>query len=180
VIQNLSDFLVTAFWYVFMLRVEEKSSNYGEQRWIYLLKSRSQPARDGGRVLLEEGLRVRKITLFCKTVRVIRLLRRLRNWTDYFLGIMFCVSLGIKVRELATVCLPWQEWKETSVWFHDVYYLEVLKRLHEKVTWKRPELFVNNSWTMHLLTRHCKQITVLEHSPYSPDLAPVTFFCSRR
>jgi hypothetical protein len=26
----------------------------------------------------------------------------------------------------------------------------------------------------------CKQITVLEHPPYSPDLAPVTFFCSRR
>ena len=25
-----------------------------------------------------------------------------------------------------------------------------------------------------------KQITVLEHPAYSPDLAPVTFFCSRR
>jgi hypothetical protein len=22
-----------------------------------------------------------------------------------------------KVRELATVCLPWQQWSETSVWF---------------------------------------------------------------
>jgi hypothetical protein len=25
-----------------------------------------------------------------------------------------------KVRELSTVCLPWQQWTETSVWFDDV------------------------------------------------------------
>jgi hypothetical protein len=25
-----------------------------------------------------------------------------------------------KVRELATVCLPWQQWTETSLWFDDV------------------------------------------------------------
>jgi hypothetical protein len=25
-----------------------------------------------------------------------------------------------KVRELTTVCLPWQQWTETSVWFDDV------------------------------------------------------------
>jgi hypothetical protein len=25
-----------------------------------------------------------------------------------------------KVRELVTVCLPWQQWTEISVWFHDV------------------------------------------------------------
>jgi hypothetical protein len=37
---------------------------------------------------------------------------------------------------------------------YQVYYVEVLKRLHEKV----------------------KQITVLEHPPYSPDLAPDDFF----
>jgi hypothetical protein len=24
------------------------------------------------------------------------------------------------VRELATVCLPWQQWTETSVWFDDI------------------------------------------------------------
>jgi hypothetical protein len=24
-----------------------------------------------------------------------------------------------KVRELATMCLPWQQWTETSVWFDD-------------------------------------------------------------
>jgi hypothetical protein len=25
-----------------------------------------------------------------------------------------------KVRELATVCLPWQQWAEALVWFDDV------------------------------------------------------------
>jgi hypothetical protein len=25
-----------------------------------------------------------------------------------------------KIRELATVCLPWQQWTEISVWFDDV------------------------------------------------------------
>jgi hypothetical protein len=46
------------------------------------------------------------------------------------------------------VCLPWQQWTETSVWFDDVYYLEVLKSLREKVRRKRPELFANNSWIL--------------------------------
>jgi hypothetical protein len=27
---------------------------------------------------------------------------------------------GNKVRELATVCLPWQQWAGTVVWFDDV------------------------------------------------------------
>jgi len=67
---------------------------------------------------------------------------------------------------------------------NQVYYLEVLKRLREKVGWKRPELFANNSWILHhnnapahtaLPVREfsaTKQITVLEHPVYSPDLAP--------
>jgi hypothetical protein len=42
-----------------------------------------------------------------------------------------------KVRELATVYLPLQQWTETSVWygqtFNQIYYLEVLKRLRGKV-----------------------------------------------
>jgi hypothetical protein len=54
-----------------------------------------------------------------------------------------------KVRELATVCLPWQQWTETSIRFDDVYYLDVVKRLREKVRRKRPELFANNSWILH-------------------------------
>jgi len=66
--------------------------------------------------------------------------------------------------------------------------LEVLERLREKVRQKRPELFGNNSWILHhdnapahttLSVREflaTKQITVLEHPAYSPDLAPSDFF----
>jgi len=70
--------------------------------------------------------------------------------------------------------------------------MEVLERLHEKVRRKRPELFANKSCILHhdnapahtaLSVREflaTKQITVLEHPVYSPDLAPNDFFCSRR
>jgi len=66
--------------------------------------------------------------------------------------------------------------------------LEVLERLREKVRRKRPELFAHNSWILHhdnapaqtaLPVREflaTKQITVLEHPAYSPDLAPSDFF----
>jgi len=75
---------------------------------------------------------------------------------------------------------------------NQVYYLEVLERLREKVTRKRPKLFANNSLILHhdnasahmaLSVREffaTKQITVLEHPAYSPDLAPNDFFCSKR
>jgi len=75
---------------------------------------------------------------------------------------------------------------------NQIYYLEVLEKLREKVRRKRPELFANNSWILHhdnapartaLSVRKflaSKQITVLEHPDYSPDLAPSYFFCSRR
>jgi len=71
---------------------------------------------------------------------------------------------------------------------NQVYYLEVLEKLREKVKWKRPELFANNSWIFHhdnasahmvLSVREflaTKQINVLEHPAYSPDLAPSDFF----
>jgi hypothetical protein len=73
---------------------------------------------------------------------------------------------------------------------NQVYYLEVLKRLCEKVRWKQPRLVANNSWILHhnkapahtaLFLREflaSKHITVLEHPLYSPDLAPNHFFCS--
>ena len=32
---------------------------------------------------------------------------------------------------------------------NQVYYLEVLERLSEKVRQKRPKLFANNSWILH-------------------------------
>jgi len=69
-----------------------------------------------------------------------------------------------------------------------VYYLEVLERLRENVRRKRPKLFANNSWILHhdnvpahtaLYVREflaTKQITVLEHPAYSPDLARNDFF----
>ena len=93
-----------------------------------------------------------------------------------------------KFHELATVCLPWQQWIKLDKTVNQLYYLEVLKRLREKVRRKRPELFANNSWILHhdnapahtaLSLREClatKQITVLEHPEYSPDLAPNDFF----
>jgi len=69
-----------------------------------------------------------------------------------------------------------------------LYYLEVLERLSEKVRRRRPELFANKSWILHhdnapahtalsvgefLAT---KQITVFKYPAYSPDLAPNDFY----
>jgi len=80
------------------------------------------------------------------------------------------------------------EFVPTGQTVNQVYYLEVLERLREKVRWKRPELFANNSWILphdnapahtalsvskFLAT---KQITVLEYPAFSPDLAPSDFF----
>ena len=71
---------------------------------------------------------------------------------------------------------------------NQVYNLEVLERLREKVRRKRPEHFASNSWILHhdnapahtaLSVREflaTKQITGLEHPAYSPDLAPSDFF----
>jgi hypothetical protein len=68
----------------------------------------------------------------------------------------------------------------------------VRERLRKNVRWKRPEMFANNSWILHHENAHAqtelsvkgflatKQITVLEHPVFSPDLAPLIFFCSRR
>jgi len=69
------------------------------------------------------------------------------------------------------------EFAPTGQTVNQVYYLEVLERLREKVRWKRPEHFVNNSWILHhdnapahtaLSVREflaTKQITVLDTLP---------------
>jgi hypothetical protein len=55
--------------------------------------------------------------------------KRLLNFHFAFLAAMHplkecfpaqIMSSDNKVRELATVCMPWQQWTETSVWFDDV------------------------------------------------------------
>jgi hypothetical protein len=55
-----------------------------------------------------------------------------------------------KFRELATVCLPWQQWTETLVWFDDVgisaFHSCVVVDLREKVRRKRPDILPTNSW----------------------------------
>lgn len=71
---------------------------------------------------------------------------------------------------------------------NQVYYLEVLKSLREKVRWKGPELFTNNVWLLYhnnapdhvvLSVREfltSKQITVLENPPDPYGLASKVFF----
>ena len=67
------------------------------------------------------------------------------------------------------------------------FYCEVLKRLREDIRRKRPDKWKNN-WFLHhdnapahksLVVRlflTSKNITVISHPPYSPDLAPCNFF----
>jgi len=55
----------------------------------------------------------------------------------------------IKVRELDISGIVRYEFVPTGQTINQLYYLEVLKRLREKVRRKRPELFANNSWTLH-------------------------------
>jgi hypothetical protein len=68
------------------------------------------------------------------------------------------------------------------------FYCEVLKWLREGMQRKRPDKWKNNNWFLQhdnapshtsLVVRQfltSKNITVISHPPYSPDLAPCDFF----
>ena len=68
------------------------------------------------------------------------------------------------------------------------FYKEVLTRLMAKIRRKRRELWASNTWILHhdnapahaaLSVRQflaTKQVTILDHPPYSPDLAPCDYF----
>jgi len=78
------------------------------------------------------------------------------------------------------------EWVPRGQTVNQHYYIEVLMKLHEHVIRKRLELW-RNGWILHqdnapahnaLSVKQFlanKNIIVLEHPPYSPDLAPCDF-----
>ena len=78
------------------------------------------------------------------------------------------------------------EWVPSGQTVNQQYYIEVLTKLLERVRRKQLELW-RNGWILHqdntpahnaLSVKQFlanKNITVLEHPPYSPDLAPCDF-----
>ncbi|GFW91100.1 putative mariner transposase [Trichonephila clavipes] len=83
------------------------------------------------------------------------------------------------------------EWFPKGQTVNQTYYLSVLVTLRERDRKKRPVLWKNNSWILHLhqdnapthnalsVMRHLadKRTPVLKHAPYSPDSTPCDFFC---
>lgn len=79
------------------------------------------------------------------------------------------------------------EWIPTDQTVNQKYYKEVLEKLSDRVRKKRLQLW-RNGWILHqdnalankaLSVKQflaSKNITILEHLPYSPDLAPCDFF----
>ncbi|KAL4092021.1 hypothetical protein QTP88_026604 [Uroleucon formosanum] len=80
------------------------------------------------------------------------------------------------------------EFAPTGQTINQVFYKQVLERLREKVRRKRPEAWKSKSWFLHhdnapahsaLSVREfltSKNIPVVPHPPYSPDLASCDFF----
>jgi len=80
------------------------------------------------------------------------------------------------------------DWVPDGQNVNHVYYKEVLTNLREWVRRRRPEMWKNSSRVLHqdnapahnalsvkmFLKKH--KITMLQHPPYSPDLAPCDFF----
>lgn len=81
-----------------------------------------------------------------------------------------------------------QEWLPAGKTVTGAFYITILQKLRERIRKKRPDLWENNSWILHhdnapahscLAVKQflaCNGTTVLEHPPYSPDLAPCDFF----
>jgi len=79
------------------------------------------------------------------------------------------------------------EWVPSGQTVNQQCYTEVLTKLFERMRRKRPELW-SNGWILHqdnapahnaLSVKQFlanKNITVLEHPPYSPDSAPCDFY----
>jgi AraC-like DNA-binding protein len=84
--------------------------------------------------------------------------------------------------------IVYHEFLEKGTTVNQYVYLNILRRLRESVRRKRPEKFKNNSWILHhdnapshtaaSVTTYLasRNIAVLDHPPYSPDLAPNDFW----
>jgi hypothetical protein len=102
-------------------------------------------------------------------------------------------SLTIKLAN-SPVCLPFQKWAETSVWFvddgistfHSCVVVDLYRSLSEWRLLLSERVLVCRRENIAAWIREMsvwqflasKQTTVLEHPPYSPDLAPSNFLCS--
>jgi hypothetical protein len=121
------------------------------------------------------------------------------GWKWHFGNKLSTTRSDNKIHELATVCLPWQQWTETSVWFnvvgisvfHSCVVVDLWKSLSEwRLSLSECVFVCRRQQLMDLASQQCtyshdivreeilasKQITVLERPPYSPDLAPSDFF----
>jgi len=79
------------------------------------------------------------------------------------------------------------DWVPEGQTVNQVYYKNVLTILRESVRRRRPDMWKNSSWILHhdnapahnalSLKRYLAKnnIPVMEHPPYSPDLAPCDF-----
>ncbi len=79
------------------------------------------------------------------------------------------------------------EWVPKGQTINQTYYLNVLTTLWEQVHKKQPELWKNNLWVLHqdntpahntlFVKRYLatRDALVLEHMPYTPDLASYDF-----
>ena len=66
-----------------------------------------------------------------------------------FLSLLYYTWAYNKVRELGIGGIIHYEFVPNGQTVHQVFYLEVLKGLREKVRRKQPEIFANKSWILH-------------------------------